>query len=110
MIKKIPDKLQKNICIPHHHAGKSRKVVASQCTKISYYLANKQSLYVRSQGLKIPTLIGENKKIKITYHCHYNKNQSKIPLCLTKYNPSCHYKETKPICNIVMRLQTTSVG
>ena len=27
-----------------------------------YYLANKQSLHVRSQGLKILTLIGENKR------------------------------------------------
>ena len=80
------------------------------------------------------------RKIKITHHCHYDKNRPKIPLCrtkystpyhykeinptivindknrpkiplcLTKYNPSCHYKETKTICNIVMRLQTTSIG
>ena len=41
---------------------------------LSYYLANKQSLHIRSQGLEIPTLIGENKKIKITHYCHYNKN------------------------------------
>ena len=26
---------------------------------LSYYLANKRSLHVRSQGLEIPTLIGE---------------------------------------------------
>ena len=26
---------------------------------LSYYLANKRSLHVRSQGLKIPMLIGE---------------------------------------------------
>jgi len=26
---------------------------------LSYYLANKRSLHIRSQGLKIPTLIGE---------------------------------------------------
>ena len=60
--KKIPNKLQKNICTPQHHAGKSRKVVASQCTEISYYLANQRRLHVRSQGLKILTLIGENKR------------------------------------------------
>ena len=41
---------------------------------LSYYLVNKQSLHVRSQGLEISTLIGENRKIKITHHCHYNKN------------------------------------
>ena len=29
---------------------------------LSYYLANKQSRHVRSQGLKIPMLIGENKR------------------------------------------------
>ena len=39
-----------------------------------YYLANKRSLHVRSQGLEIPTLLEENRKIKITHHCHYNKN------------------------------------
>ena len=33
---------------------------------LSYYLANKRSLHVRSQGLKILTLIGEKrKKIKL---------------------------------------------
>ena len=41
---------------------------------LSYYLVNKRSLHVRSQGLEIPTLIGENRKIQITHHCHYNKN------------------------------------
>jgi len=38
------------------------------------YLANKWNLHVRSQGLKILTLIEKNSKIKITYHCHYDKN------------------------------------
>ena len=47
---------------------------------LSYDLANKRSLHVRSQGLEIPTLIGENKKIKITHHCHNEKNQPKIPI------------------------------
>ena len=60
--KKILDKFQKNICTPQHQARKSRKVVASQCTEISYYLANQWSLHVRSQGLKIPKLIEENKR------------------------------------------------
>jgi len=32
---------------------------------LSYYLANKRSLHVHSQDLEIPTLIGENRKIKI---------------------------------------------
>ena len=55
---------------------------------LSYYLANKKSLHVRSQGLEIPTLIGEKmKRIKITHHCHYDKNWSKIPLCLIKKYP-----------------------
>ena len=48
--------------------------------QLSYYLANKRSLHVRSQGLEIPTLIGEKRKIKITHHCHYEKNQPKIPI------------------------------
>ena len=42
----------------------------------SYYLANKRSFYVRSQGLEISTLIGEK---KITYHCHYEKISLKYP-------------------------------
>ena len=29
---------------------------------LSYYLTNKKSLHVRSQGLEIPTLIGEKKE------------------------------------------------
>ena len=29
---------------------------------LSYYLANKQSLHVRSQGIEITTLIGEKKE------------------------------------------------
>ena len=41
---------------------------------LSYYLANKRRLHVCSQGLEIPTLIGGNRKIKITHNCHYNKN------------------------------------
>ena len=40
----------------------------------TYYLANKPSLHVRSQGLEIPTLIGKNWKIKIIHHCYYDKN------------------------------------
>jgi len=39
-----------------------RKIISvdvSQIYLLSYYLANKQSLHVRSQGLEIPTLIGE---------------------------------------------------
>ena len=32
---------------------------------ISYYLANKRSLHVRSQDLKIPTLIEKRKKEKL---------------------------------------------
>ena len=33
---------------------------------LSYYLANKRSLHVRSQGLEIPTLIEEKKgKLKL---------------------------------------------
>ena len=60
--KKILDKFQKNICTPQHQTRKSRKVVASQCTEIFYYLANKRSLHARSQGLKILTLIGKNKR------------------------------------------------
>ena len=31
---------------------------------LSYYLANKRSLHVRSQGLKIPRIIGEKQKSK----------------------------------------------
>ena len=47
---------------------------------LSYYLANKRSLHVRSQGLKIPTLIGEKlKKIKITHYYHYDKISLKYP-------------------------------
>ena len=46
---------------------------------LSYYLANKRSLHVRSQGLEIPTLIGEKRKIKITHHCHYEKISLKYP-------------------------------
>ena len=46
---------------------------------LSYYLANKRSFHVRSQGLEIPTLIGEKRKIKITLHCHYEKNSPKYP-------------------------------
>jgi len=57
---------------------------------LSYYLANKWSLYVRSQGLEIPTLIEKIREIKITHHYHYDKNWLKIPLCLTKYSPPCH--------------------
>ena len=110
MTKKIPNKLQKNICTQQHHSQKSRKIVASQCTEISYYLANKRSLHVRSQRLKILTLIGEIREIKITHHRYYDKNRPKIPIYLTKYSPPCHYKEINPICNKVMRLQTTSVG
>ena len=42
---------------------------------LSYYLANKRSLHIRSQGLEISTLIGEKQKQnKITHHCHYDKN------------------------------------
>ena len=41
---------------------------------LSYYLANKRSLHIRSQDLEILTLIEKNRKIKITHHCHYNKN------------------------------------
>ena len=44
------------------------------CALLLYYLANKRSLHVRSEGLEIPTLIREKKKIKITHHCHYEKN------------------------------------
>jgi hypothetical protein len=51
---------------------------------LSYYLANKRSLHVHSQGLEILTLIGKNKKIKITHHCHY---YPKILLCLIKNHP-----------------------
>ena len=40
---------------------------------LSYYLTNKWSIYVRSQGLEIPMLIRENRKIKITQYCYYNK-------------------------------------
>ena len=29
----------------------------------------------------------KNKKIKIAHHCHYDKNQPKIPLCLIKNYP-----------------------
>ena len=47
---------------------------------LSYYLANKRSLHICSQGLEIPTLIKEKKR-KITHHCHYDKNWSKIPPC-----------------------------
>ena len=54
---------------------------------LSYYLANKRSLHIRSQGLEIPTLIEQKEKIKITHHCHYDKNWSKIPLCLIKKYP-----------------------
>ena len=43
---------------------------------LSYYLANKWSLHVRSQGLEILMLIrGKKRKTKITHHCHYNKNE-----------------------------------
>ena len=38
---------------------------------LSYYLANKRSLHIRSQGLKIFTLIGEKYK---------NKNYPSLPL------------------------------
>ena len=41
---------------------------------LSYYLAKKRSIHVHSQGIEIPTLIGENRKTKITHHYHYNKN------------------------------------
>ena len=52
---------------------------------LSYYLANKRSLHVRSQGLEILTLIGE--KNKITHHCHYDKICPKYPCGLIKINP-----------------------
>ena len=71
---------------------------------LSYYLANKWCLHVRSQDLEIPTLIGENKKIKITHHCHYDKNRPKIPLCLTKYSPPRHYKEINPTYVIMIKI------
>ena len=32
---------------------------------LSYYLANKRSLHVRSQGLEISRLIGEKEKLKL---------------------------------------------
>jgi len=38
---------------------------------LSYYLANKRSFHIRSQGLKIFTLIGEKYK---------NKNYPSLPL------------------------------
>ena len=55
--------------------------------RLSYHLANKRSIHVRSQGLEILTLIKKNRKIKITHHCHYDKNQPKVPLCLIKNHP-----------------------
>ena len=72
-----------------------------QCNLLSYYLANKRSLHVRSQSLKIPTLIGEN---KITHYCHYDKNRPKILLCLTKYSPPRHYKEINPATVIIIKI------
>ena len=35
----------------------------------------------------LSTLIGKKQKNKITHHCHYDKNQPKIPLCLIKNHP-----------------------
>ena len=40
---------------------------------LSYYLANKRSLYVRFQGLEIPTLIEKNRKIKINSYVNRKK-------------------------------------
>ena len=40
-----------------HYMGMEKALVGSNL--LSYYLANKRSLHVRSQGLKILTLIGE---------------------------------------------------
>ena len=36
--------------------------LVNQSILLSYYLANKWSLHVRSQDLEIPTIIGENKR------------------------------------------------
>ena len=44
-----------------------------QCNLLSYYLANKRRLHNRSQGLEIPTLIGENKR---------NLNYPPLPLSI----------------------------
>ena len=87
----------------------SCKVISEFAYLLCYYLANKQSLHVRSHGLEIPTLIRENKR-NWNYPPLALRNRSKIPLCLTKYSTLCHYKETNPIRNIVIRFQTTSVG
>jgi len=56
------------------HHNQSWRYPEGLCTSfhlLSYYLANKRSLHVRSQGLKIPTLIGEKYK---------NKNYPPLPL------------------------------
>ena len=46
---------------------------------LSYYLANKRSLHIHSQGIKILTLIKKKERNKITHHCHYDKICPKYP-------------------------------
>ena len=50
------------------------------------------------------------RETKITHHWHYDKNRPKIPLSLTKYSLPHYYKEINLIFNIVLRLQSTSIG
>ena len=86
---------------PKKLSPKLKKSLQGSAYLLSYYLANKQILHIRSQDLEISTLIRE---IKITHHCHYDKNRPKIPLCLTKYSPPRHYKEINPTTVIMIKI------
>ena len=46
----------------NHHPQELQEANVVATYLLSYYLAKKQSLHVRSQDLKILTLIGENKR------------------------------------------------
>ena len=54
--------------------------INSQTNSSTKYISNiyggvmQNEIHVRSQGLEIPTLIEEKRRIKITHHCHYDKN------------------------------------
>ena len=56
------------ICCRHCYKTLPHLTINTTSSKslLSYYLANKKSLLIRSQGLNIPTLIGEKEKLKFS--------------------------------------------
>ena len=65
----------RKVTLVYFHNGIGGKFIRkdSKSNLLFYYLANKRSLHICSQGLEIPTLIGENKKIKLPTK-NYDKN------------------------------------